>query len=70
MSCPGNAVEAQAFLRRSAAAPFGCRWLCGRVAAWGDPRYIARALLADFPTRFAADPSVPAAQALARQLEP
>jgi hypothetical protein len=106
--------------------PEDYRWLCGRVAAWGDPRYItrltedyvdrllmlkrtgealdvvaarlthdpgfrpksaaatleiariavagggrphvARALLADFPERFAGDPSVPAAAALARDL--
>jgi hypothetical protein len=40
-----------------------------RVAAAGGgaPR-VARALLADFPTRFAGDPSVPAAAALARNL--
>lgn len=102
------------------------RWLCGRVAAWGDPRYItrltedyverlltlkrtgealdvvsarlthdsafrpktaaatlqiariaaagggtprvARTLLADFPARYAGDPSIPAAAALARHL--
>jgi hypothetical protein len=118
----------QSWLTARGHAPEDYRWLCGRVAAWGDPRYItrltedyvdrlltlkrtgealdvvaarladdpafrpksaaatlqiariavtgggtprvARALLADFPTRFAADPSVPAAQALARQLEP
>lgn len=119
----------QSWLAARGHAPEDYRWLCGRVATWGDPRYItrltedyvdrlltlkrtgealdvvaarladdptfrpksaaatlqiariavtgggtprvARALLADFPTRFAAaDPSVPAAQALARQLEP
>jgi hypothetical protein len=117
----------QSWLTARGNAPDDYRWLCGRVAAWGDPRYItrltedyvdrlltlkrtgealdvvaarladdpsfrpksaaatlqiariavagggtprvARALLADFPTRFAADPSVPAAQVLARQLE-
>jgi hypothetical protein len=117
----------QSWLTARGNAPDDYRWLCGRVAAWGDPRYItrltedyvdrllllkrtgealdvvaarltddptfrpksaaatlqiariaaagggaprvARALLADFPTRFAADPCVPAAQALARQLE-
>jgi hypothetical protein len=104
------------------------RWLCARVAVWGDPRYVtrlteeyvdrllaqkrngealdvvaarlvedpgfrpksavatlqiarfaaggagkpqvARALLADFSARFAGDRSVPAASALARELEP
>jgi hypothetical protein len=117
----------QSWLTARGNAPDDYRWLCGRVAAWGDPRYItrltedhvdrllllkrtgealdvvaarltddptfrpksaaatlqiariavagggaprvARALLADFPTRFAADPCLPAAQALARQLE-
>jgi hypothetical protein len=107
-------------------APDDYRWLCGRVAAWGDPRYVtrltedyvdrllilkrtgealdvvaarlaqdpafrpksaaatleiarlaaagggrprvARALLADFPERFAGDPRVPAATVLARHL--
>jgi hypothetical protein len=40
-----------------------------RLAAGGGgmPR-VARALLADFPTRFAGDPSIPAAAALARDL--
>jgi hypothetical protein len=118
----------QSWLDARGNAPDDYRWLCGRVAAWGDPRYltrltedfvarlltlkrtgealdvvtarladdptfrpksaaatlqiarmaavgggtprVARALLADFPSRFAADPCVPAAQALARQLEP
>src|SRR3984957_3638089 len=108
-------------------APDDYRWLCGRVATWGDPRYVtrltedyverllllkrngealdvvaarladdpsfrpktaattlqiariaaagggvprvARTLLSDFPARFAGDPCVPAAAALARQLE-
>jgi hypothetical protein len=107
-------------------APDDYRWLCGRVAAWGDPRYVtrltedyvdrllalkrtgealdvvsarltddpsfrpksaaatlqiariaaagggtprvARTLLADFPARFAGDPCVAAAAALARHL--
>jgi hypothetical protein len=106
--------------------PEDYRWLCGRVAAWGDPRYVtrlteeyvdrlltlkrtgealdvvaqrldqdpsfrpktaaatlqiariaiagggtprvARTLLADFSTRFAGDPSVAPADALARHL--
>lgn len=108
-------------------APEDYRWLCGRVASWGDPRYVtritqdyierllalkrngealdtaarrladdpsfrpktasatlqiaqiaaggggqsrvARALLADFPERFAGDPCVAAAATLARHLE-
>jgi hypothetical protein len=128
----GSHIEAwqrlQSWLTARGHAPDDYRWLCGRVAAWGDPRYItrltedyvdrllllkrngealdvvagrlvddpnfrpksaaatlqiariaaggggtprvARALLADFPKRFAADSCVPAAQALARQLEP
>jgi hypothetical protein len=37
------------------------------AAGGGSPR-VARALLADFPTRFAGDPCVPAAAALARNL--
>src|SRR5258706_767535 len=107
-------------------APDDYRWLCGRVASWGDPRYmtrltedyvdrllvlkrtgealdvvarrladdpsfrpktaaatlqiariaaagggtprVARTLLADFPARFAGDPSVAAAAALARHV--
>jgi hypothetical protein len=107
-------------------APDDYRWLCGRVASWGDPRYmtrltedyvdrllvlkrngealdvvarrltddptfrpktaaatlqiariaavgggtprVARTLLADFPERFAGDPSVAAAAALARHV--
>jgi hypothetical protein len=106
--------------------PDDYRWLCGRVASWGDPRYmtrltedyvdrllvlkrngealdvvarrltddptfrpktaaatlqiariaavgggtprVARTLLADFPARFAGDPSVAAAAALARHV--
>jgi hypothetical protein len=116
----------QTWLTARGNAPDDYRWLCGRVAAWGDPRYItrltedyvdrllalkrtgealdvvsarladdptfrpksaaatlqiariaaagggtprvARTLLADFPTRFAGDPSVAAATALARHL--
>jgi hypothetical protein len=108
--------------------PEDYRWLCGRVASWGDPRYItrltedyvdrlltlkrngealdvvaqrlgedpsfrpksaaatlqiarlaaagggttrvARTLLADFAARFAGDPSIAAADALARHLGP
>jgi hypothetical protein len=108
--------------------PEDYRWLCGRVASWGDPRYVtrltedyvdrlltlkrngealdvvarrwgedpsfrpksaastlqiarlaaagggttrvARVLLADFSTRFAGDPSIAAADALARHLGP
>lgn len=107
-------------------APDDYRWLCGRVASWGDPRYmtrltedyvdrllvlkrngealdvvarrltddpsfrpktaaatlqiariaaagggtprVARTLLADFPARFAGEPSVAAAAALARHV--
>jgi hypothetical protein len=118
----------QAWLTARGNAPDDYRWLCGRVAAWGDPRYItrltedyvdrllalkrsgealdvvarrlthdptfrpksaaatlqiariaaggggtprvARTLLADFPARFAGDPSVVAADALARHLGP
>ena len=117
----------QSWLTARGNAPEDYRWLCGRVADWGDPRYItrltedyvdrllklkrngealdvvaarladdpsfrpksaaatlqiariaiggggaprlARALLADFPARFAGDPCVPAASALARDLE-
>jgi len=120
--------QLQAWLASRGNAPDDYRWLCGRVAAWGDPRYItrltedyvdrlltlkrngealdvvarrlthdptfrpksaaatlqiariaaggggtprvARALLADFPARFAGDPSVAAADALARHLAP
>jgi hypothetical protein len=116
----------QTWLTARGNAPDDYRWLCGRVAAWGDPRYItrltedyvdrllalkrtgealdvvsarltddpsfrpnsaaatlliariaaagggmprvARTLLADFPVRFAGDPSVAAATALARHL--
>jgi hypothetical protein len=116
----------QTWLTARGNAPDDYRWLCGRVAAWGDPRYItrltedyvdrlltlkrtgealdvvsarlthdpsfrpktaaatlqiariaaagggtprvARTLLADFPARFAGDPCVPAATALARHL--
>ena len=118
----------QTWLTARGNAPDDYRWLCGRVAGWGDPRYItrltedhvdrllalkcsgealdvvarrlthdptfrpksaaatlqiariaaggggtprvARALLADFPARFAGDPSVVAADALARHLGP
>ncbi len=118
--------QLQTWLASRGNAPDDYRWLCGRVAAWGDPRYItrltedyvdrllalkrngealdvvarrlgqdptfrpksaaatlqiarmaaggggtprvARTLLADFPTRFAGDPSVAAAEALARHL--
>jgi hypothetical protein len=116
----------QAWLARRGHAPDDYRWLCGRVAAWDDPRYVtrltedyvarllvlkrtgealdvvaerlgqdpsfrpksaaatlqiaqlaaagggvprvARTLLADFPARFAGDPSIAAAAALARHL--
>jgi hypothetical protein len=116
----------QAWLSSRGNAPDDYRWLCGRVATWGDPRYVtrlteehvdrlltlrrsgealdvvagrlsddpafrpksaaatleiariaaagggkssvARTLLADFPARFAGDPSVAAATALARHL--
>jgi hypothetical protein len=116
----------QTWLTARGNAPDDYRWLCGRVAAWGDPRYItrltedyvdrllalkrngealdvvarrltddpsfrpksaaatlqiariaaaaggtprvARTLLADFPTRFSGDPSVAAANTLARHL--
>ncbi|HEV7614154.1 MAG TPA: hypothetical protein VGO37_19915 [Steroidobacteraceae bacterium] len=116
----------QKWLAAHGNAPDDYRWLCGRVAAWDDPRYVtrltedyvdrllilrrtgealdvvaarliqdsafrpksaaatfevarlaaagggrsgvARALLADFPERFAGDPSVPAAAVLARHL--
>jgi hypothetical protein len=116
----------QTWLTARGNAPDDYRWLCGRVAAWDDPRYItrltedyvdrllalkrngealdvvarrltddptfrpksaaatlqiariaaggggtprvARTLLADFPVRFAGDPSVVAADALARHL--
>jgi hypothetical protein len=118
--------QLQTWLTSRGNAPDDYRWLCGRVAAWGDPRYItrltedyvdrllalkrngealdvvarrlgqdptfrpksaaatlqiarmaaagggtprvARTLLADFPARFAGDPSVVAADALARHL--
>jgi len=118
--------QLQAWLASRGNAPDDYRWLCGRVAAWGDPRYItrltedyvdrllalkrngealdvvarrlredptfrpksaaatlqiarmaaggggtprvARTLLTDFPARFAGDPSVAAAEALARHL--
>jgi hypothetical protein len=39
------------------------------AAAAGGNKRIARTLLADFSTRFAGDPSVPAAAALAQQLD-
>jgi hypothetical protein len=119
--------QLQKWLSSRGHAPEDYRWLCGRVAVWGDPRYItrlteeyvdrllalkrngealdvvaarltrdpgfrpksavatlqiarfaaaggakspvARALLADFPTRYAGDRCVPAATALARELE-
>jgi hypothetical protein len=118
--------QLQTWLTTRGNAPDDYRWLCGRVAAWDDPRYVtrltedyvdrllalkrngealdvvarrltddptfrpktaaatlqiariaaggggtprvARTLLADFPTRFAGDPSVAAANALARHL--
>src|SRR6267154_740638 len=118
--------QLQTWLTSRGNAPDDYRWLCGRVAAWGDPRYItrltedyvdrllalkrngealdvvarrlgqdptfrpksaaatlqiarmaaagggtprvARTLLADFPARFAGDPSVAAAEALARHV--
>jgi hypothetical protein len=118
--------QLQAWLTARGNTPDDYRWLCGRVAAWGDPRYltrltedyvdrllllkrngealdvvsarliddpsfrpksaaatlqiariaaggggtprVARTLLADFPARFAGDPSVAAAAALARHL--
>ena len=41
-----------------------------RIAAVGGTPRVARTLLADYSARFAGDPSVPAANALARQLEP
>jgi hypothetical protein len=117
----------QSWLTARGNAPDDYRWLCGRVATWGDPRYVtrltedyverllllkrngealdvvaarladdpsfrpktaattlqiarlaaagggaprvARILLTDFPARFAGDPCIPAAAALARQLE-
>lgn len=116
----------QTWLTTRGNTPDDYRWLCGRVATWGDPRYmtrltedhvdrllalkrngealdvvaqrltddpsfrpksaaatlqiarlaaagggtprVARTLLADFPARFAGDPSVAAADALARHL--
>lgn len=119
--------QLQKWLSSRSHAPEDYRWLCGRVAVWGDPRYItrltedyvdrllalkrngealdvvaarlaldpgfrpksaaatlqiarfaaagagkaqvARALLADFPARFAGDRCVRAASALARELE-
>jgi hypothetical protein len=118
--------QLQTWLASRGHAPEDYRWLCARVAAWGDPRYItrltedyvdrlltlrrngealdvvaariaadpafrpksamatlqlarlaaaggsskriARTLLADFSTRFAGDPCVSAAAALAQQL--
>jgi hypothetical protein len=117
----------QTWLSSRGHAPDDYRWLCGRAAIWGDPRYVtrlteeyvdrllalkrngealdavaarltadpgfrpksaaatlqiarfaatgagkpqvARALLADFSARFAGDPCVSAASALARELE-
>jgi hypothetical protein len=126
----GSHVECWAllgvWLAKRGHAPDDYRWLCSRVAAWGDPRYInrltqehvdrlltlkrtgealdvvarrladdpafrpktaattlqiariaaagggtprvARALLADFPARFAGDPSIAAAAELAQHL--
>jgi hypothetical protein len=120
--------QLQTWLASRAHAPEDYRWLCARVASWGDPRYItrltedyvdrllmlrrngealdvttarladdpafrpksavatlqiarlgiaaggsgkrtARNLLVDFSTRYAGDPSVPAATALAQQLD-
>ncbi len=119
--------QLQKWLSSRGHAPEDYRWLCGRVAQWGDPRYVtrlteeyvdrllalkrngealdvvaarltqdpgfrpksavatlqiarfaaaggakapvARALLADFSTRFAGDRCVSAASALARRLE-
>lgn len=116
----------QTWLAARGNSPDDYRWLCGRVASWGDPRYmtrltedyvdrllvlkrngealdvvarrltddpsfrpktaaatlqiariaaagggtprVARTLLADFPARFAGDPSVAAAAALARHV--
>src|ERR1700722_10502391 len=116
----------QTWLAARGNAPDDYRWLCARVASWGDPRYmtrltedyvdrllvlkrngealdvvarrltddptfrpktaaatlqiariaaagggtprVARTLLADFPARFAGDPSVAAAAALARHV--
>ncbi|HME40084.1 MAG TPA: hypothetical protein VKG63_14110 [Steroidobacteraceae bacterium] len=118
--------QLQTWLEARGHAPDDYRWLCGRVAAWDDPRYVtrltedyvdrlltlkrsgealdvvarrlaedpafrpksaaatlqiariaaggggvprvARILLADFPVRFAGDPSVAAANALAQHL--
>jgi hypothetical protein len=118
----------QTWLTANENSPENYHWLCGRVASWGDPRYVtrltedyvdrlltlkrngealdvvaqrlredpsfrpksasatlqiarlaaagggttgvARALLADFSTRFAGDPSIAAADALSRQLVP
>jgi hypothetical protein len=119
--------QLQSWLSARGHAPNDYRWLCPRVASWGDPRYVtrlteeyvdrllalrrngealdvvaarlaedpgfrpksavatlqiarfaaggagkpqvARALLADFSTRFAGDRCVPAASVLARELE-
>jgi hypothetical protein len=56
-----------AFRPKSAAATLQI----ARIAAvGGGTARVARALLADFPVRFAGDPCVPAAEALARQLAP
>jgi hypothetical protein len=117
----------QTWLTSRGNAPEDYRWLCERVASWGDPRYVtrltedyvdrlltlkrngealdvvakrlgddpsfrpksaaatlqiarlaaaggitrvARTLLADFSARFAGDPSIAAADALARHLSP
>jgi hypothetical protein len=118
----------QTWLKARGNSPEDYRWLCGRVVAWGDPRYVtrltedyvdrlltlkrsgealdvvsqrlgqdpsfrpksasatlqiaqlaaagggttrvARTLLADYSTRFAADPNVAVAAALARHLGP
>jgi hypothetical protein len=118
----------QTWLKTRGNSPEDYRWLCGRVVAWGDPRYVtrltedyvdrlltlkrngealdvvsqrlgqdaafrpksasatlqiaqlaaagggtirvARALLADYSSRFAGDPNIAAADALARHLGP
>jgi hypothetical protein len=55
-----------AFRPKSAAATLDI----ARIAASGGMPRVARMLLADFPTRFAGDPSVVFAEALGRQLGP
>ena len=42
--------------------------LFGQAAAGGGTTRVARTLLADYSTRFAGDPTIAAADALARQL--